>query len=106
MGRGWIGWWEGDGGVVVRAGRGEDGRGRRRGGGGGGGGAVEVVSVRERDAIVGEWVSRKCGWLVALRLFTVVVRLSSGSHARAWGRIETLAHSRRATSDHADLCCL
>ena len=35
MGRGWIGWWEGDGGVVVRAGRGEDGRGMRRGGGGG-----------------------------------------------------------------------
>ena len=66
MGRGWIGWWEGGGGVVVRAGRGEDGRGRRRGGRGGGGGAVEEVAVRERDAIVGEWVSRKCGWLVAL----------------------------------------
>ena len=57
-GKGAAGWWwergaartGGEGGVA----------------GGGEGGAVEEVAVRERDAIVGEWVSRKCGWLVAL----------------------------------------
>ena len=46
--------------------RGRAGKEPWRGGGRGGGGAVGEVAVRERGAIVGEWVSRNCGWLVAL----------------------------------------
>jgi len=102
MGRGWIGWWEGGGGVVVRAGRGEDGRERRRGGEGR---AVEEGGGKGEGSHCWRGGVKEM-WAMSLLLFTVALRLSNSSHARARDRIETLAHARRATSDHADLWCL